>query len=621
MWLALVFVLFVSCLGTAEKKVTDADITAIVSDNTDDIVSESVLSGEDEVDNAPEGVVVKQNIFTDATLDISKNLPAEVRADIPDSTDDKSYFHAIEPTDDEVPVSAGAYNQDETKRGVEKIAPQNEVVKKEDKVALDILPVEDTIKTTENGANQLDKAAAIPDDKVSSKVNVKDNTDEKAQLKENVVNTDKLPVENNKEILDKQIETVIAGDDSSQIKTAENGIKNHDKTDNTKKYDGIFLNDLKKNDKKIIPSVLPEFDFSDPSVSDYTGINTVPSKTVYYHNGKDYDDTGTDAVSIIDETGIVAGKVSDENGSSVEDKLTAYENSEVNISIENGGWLIEKFSDELLTPVTRKNYPDRTWVTLKTGMPGAGNIQFVRYDIDNDRYERRNFTITVKEREMFGEKNKKSSKKNVKKAEKTPDYRKVLADNFYADGSYSDAVKSYEQLIEAGISDGEIFYKLGKSYYMTGNKAKAIENLNKNLSETGNPFYEEALIDYIMVLKEDKKYIEGIDAVYKLGFSKGVESKGKEQLYLLLGDLYFNIGNYPEATRAYKTFISGFPDSMSIDKAMFYLAYSLELKSAPDYKEAGKIYRSIIERFPESKYINLSRSRILHLDRHYLKVN
>jgi outer membrane protein assembly factor BamD (BamD/ComL family) len=64
-----------------------------------------------------------------------------------------------------------------------------------------------------------------------------------------------------------------------------------------------------------------------------------------------------------------------------------------------------------------------------------------------------------------------------------------------------------------------------------------------------------------------------------------------------------------------------YPAGKGEDKAMFYLAYALELQENPQFKEAQHFYRELLDVYPESEYVNLSRSRIGFINRHYIKVN
>ena len=154
-----------------------------------------------------------------------------------------------------------------------------------------------------------------------------------------------------------------------------------------------------------------------------------------------------------------------------------------------------------------------------------------------------------------------------------------------------------------------------------GNTKNAMEYYQKNLAEEGNPFYDDAIIEYIHLLKEQKEFDKAINVVYERGLSKSVSEDCTQKLYRTLGDLFFNVKNYTEAIRTYKTVLSLYPAGNGEDKAMFYLAYALELQENPEFKEAQRFYRELLDVYPESQYVNLSRSRIGFIDRHYIKVN
>nr|HQH29791.1 hypothetical protein [Spirochaetota bacterium] len=72
----------------------------------------------------------------------------------------------------------------------------------------------------------------------------------------------------------------------------------------------------------------------------------------------------------------------------------------------------------------------------------------------------------------------------------------------------------------------------------------------------------------------------------------------------------------------YRKILNMFPETNIEDKALFYLANSLEKdKINPDYKESYRLYKILVNKFPESKYYQISKNRLLFLERHYLKVN
>jgi len=365
------------------------------------------------------------------------------------------------------------------------------------------------------------------------------------------------------------------------------------------------------------------FDFSDNSVKKKSE-ESFPVDEVYYYqpdeavkkSGSTYTSLQYDIEQFKNITNNSMVSESNQGG----EEIQAEENSEVNISLDNTGWIINKLDSSLLKPVLRKNDVNRTMFSFITGLPGNLKIEFIRYDYAKNSSITKEFTIKIVPKNIIEPK---KGKKTEKKADvkKDKDFRRKLADNFFIDGNYKDAIKSYEEILKTGIGDAELYYRIAKSYKINVNNNKAIEHYKNNIAEIGNPYFDDAIIEYAQTLKDLEKYQEAIDIIYNIALPHSNSNQVKELLYLLLGDLNFNLKNYSESSRNYKTFISLYDTSMYYDKALFYLAYSLELLDEPQYKEARFFYRQLVSLFPESQFVNLSKSRILYLDRHFLKVN
>ncbi|HOV13918.1 MAG TPA: outer membrane protein assembly factor BamD, partial [Spirochaetota bacterium] len=109
---------------------------------------------------------------------------------------------------------------------------------------------------------------------------------------------------------------------------------------------------------------------------------------------------------------------------------------------------------------------------------------------------------------------------------------------------------------------------------------------------------------------------------YNFAINGVISQEEMEDLYLLLSDTYFNMKDYVSASNEYRRFIQLYPESLNNDKALFYLAYSMEnIQNNPDYKEAFRLYKLLVDKYPESKYRKTGKERMLHLERHYLKIN
>ena len=307
-----------------------------------------------------------------------------------------------------------------------------------------------------------------------------------------------------------------------------------------------------------------------------------------------------------------------------QENVSCLENQETIIKMQGTGWRIEEMNRQVMELLERKIGKDNsTTFKIKNGNAGMQQIKFTRYNEDENRQEIQVYNVEIKPVLLTAENDKKKAPK-AKKASKSKgadDYRRTLADHLYADENFAQASVYYKKLIDENIVDSELLYKAAHSMKEAGNTKNAMEYYQKNLAEEGNPFYDDAIIEYIHLLKEQKEFDKAINVVYERGLSKSVSEDCTQKLYRTLGDLFFNVKNYTEAIRTYKTVLSLYPAGNGEDKAMFYLAYALELQENPEFKEAQRFYRELLDVYPESQYVNLSRSRIGFIDRHYIKVN
>ncbi len=404
-------------------------------------------------------------------------------------------------------------------------------------------------------------------------------------------------------------------------------LKNYQLKQETKKITPIIKSTIKK-DEVVQDSVdekqSPTFNFTDNSVIKKNE-ELMRDQDVYYYDSNEASiKKGSQSTSLqydIEQFKNITNNSAITENNEEGEEIQAEENSEINISLDNTGWIINKLDSTSLNPVLRKNDANKTWFSFITGLPGNLKIEFIRYDYTKNINITKEFTIKIVPKNVIEPKKAKKTEKKADTKMKDKDYKRKLADNFFIDGNYKDAIKSYEEIINTGGGDAELYYRIAKSYRINANKNKAIEYYKKNIDEIGNMYFDDAIIEFAQTLKDLEKYKEAIDSIYNIALPNINNIHVKELLYLLLGDLNFNLKNYSESSRNYKTFISLYNNSIYYDKALFYLAYSLELLDEPKYKEASMFYRELVFSFPESQFVNLSKSRILYLDRHFLKVN
>jgi tetratricopeptide (TPR) repeat protein len=86
-----------------------------------------------------------------------------------------------------------------------------------------------------------------------------------------------------------------------------------------------------------------------------------------------------------------------------------------------------------------------------------------------------------------------------------------IANDFYAEGNYEEAIKEYESIITQNNISTDIYYNLGNCYYKTGNIPEAILNYEKALKL--KPDNEDALYNLAMA---NKLTVDKIDRLPEL---------------------------------------------------------------------------------------------------------
>ncbi len=309
-------------------------------------------------------------------------------------------------------------------------------------------------------------------------------------------------------------------------------------------------------------------------------------------------------------------------------------NKELSISLKNQDWKIISINPNLIKFLKQDNYQENTLFQFRTYTPATINIVFTRDDIENKIIFRQSYKIKVLPKSKLIEKDKKNEnviiEKNVTEKKEKALYEneedkriKELADKYFNEKNYKDAKILFLQLLNKEILDPEIYYKLGIIEKENANTAQAYSYFKSALEVKENPFYLNALIELLKLLKDQKKYKEAIDIYFKYYRTNDkIDKKTLEELYLLLADLYYIMKDYNNSSNEYNRFIKLFPYSKYSAKALYYFACSLmNLPVNPDFEEAYRIFKIVIDQYPDTEYYLLSKDKILYLDRHYLKVH
>ena len=325
-----------------------------------------------------------------------------------------------------------------------------------------------------------------------------------------------------------------------------------------------------------------------------------------------------------DLTNVTNTKVEESNFKEIEGK----ENDEISILIEKSGWIIKSLMPDIIKLKNREIVKDNTLFTFKTTSSGVVDLVLIRYDENKNTIQRQPYRVKIKPRDLLSDKKQKkqtkddkNTKKEQKKQEKD-DFRKILGNELFVQKKYNEAKGRFQALLDEGKVDGEIFYKMGIIEKELGNQDIGYDFFTKSIKEKDNPFFVPALKEIIKTQKDQKKYQEAVDTFYNYAMDENISEEEKEDLYLLLSEVYYNMKDFVSAANEYRRFVENYPNSINIDKTLFYLANSIEnYQLNPDFKESYRLYNIIVEKYPESKYYQLSKNRMLYLERHYLKVN
>jgi len=113
----------------------------------------------------------------------------------------------------------------------------------------------------------------------------------------------------------------------------------------------------------------------------------------------------------------------------------------------------------------------------------------------------------------------------------------------YKNGSYREAIASYESIREKGLEDGALYYNLGNSYFKDGQLGKAILNyeraqrlLPRDSDLKSN--YEFALAQVKNNIEEDKTFFQNLIDRYNNFFTKSDMAISLLFIYLLGGIIF-----------------------------------------------------------------------------------
>jgi tetratricopeptide (TPR) repeat protein len=304
--------------------------------------------------------------------------------------------------------------------------------------------------------------------------------------------------------------------------------------------------------------------------------------------------------------------------------LNAEENKTLYISIIDPGWTLAGVNTKgIITLIKKEDLDKNTLFQFKINRAGKVLVVFTRTDDTEKITYRQSYSITIAGKKSSVNENILSyPEKWESSSGDVFGGNKSEAINNYNDKNFERARELFLEILKKKPDNPEAYFYLGLIEKKFSNIDKAAEYFQKVISFKKQPYFIEAFIELLNIYKNAKRFNDALSLFYKLDYSIIKNTKKTEELNLSLCDIYFNMKNFSKAREEYKKFIDKYPASEMLPKALFYYAYSLEsLEENPEFKNAYGIYKHILDEYPASEYYQLSKGRMIYLERHYFKIN
>ena len=79
-----------------------------------------------------------------------------------------------------------------------------------------------------------------------------------------------------------------------------------------------------------------------------------------------------------------------------------------------------------------------------------------------------------------------------------------VANQLYTNRQYGDAVQIYEQLVDSGVRNADVYYNLGNAYFKNGELGQAIANYRRAEMLTPRDPLVRANLEFVLARREDK---------------------------------------------------------------------------------------------------------------------
>lgn len=167
-------------------------------------------------------------------------------------------------------------------------------------------------------------------------------------------------------------------------------------------------------------------------------------------------------------------------------------------------------------------------------------------------------------------------------------------------GKAAEAIEQYQYVLTTYPKTKlapQVYYAMGDCYYNAGNYDSAIVCYSRVVETYPNAANAYDAINGLQLSYTAKGDVQSAaDIIEK--YSTNKKAGFADQLYLKKGDLYFSQGAYQDARDSYTSFLSLFPESKYIPKALYWVAKCSELLG--EIEPATEKYAQVFEQYPKS---------------------
>ncbi len=120
------------------------------------------------------------------------------------------------------------------------------------------------------------------------------------------------------------------------------------------------------------------------------------------------------------------------------------------------------------------------------------------------------------------------------------DTRFEKANEFFQNQNYTEAISTYEEILNSGVESGEIYFNLGNAYYKSGNLPKAI--LNYERAKLILPHDKDIAYNLEMANSQITDKLETVGEFFLISWFKNFRNKTKSDTWAIISMVSFALG-------------------------------------------------------------------------------